>query len=98
MTREICSHLELLIKVGQTKALDARDLLQYVNEARKNAMQLQHRLTALAEMRSMVRRRHLGENFGAFAGSYQGTMKRIAVEFERVHRAAMADEQGGHSG
>ena len=80
----LTSHTDLLVRMGSTKAIEPRDLLHCVSEAQKEAIQLQHQLTALAEMRSAVRRRHLGDDFGTFAAGYQGALKAIGKEFDKL--------------
>jgi len=78
------SHTKLLARIGESKAIEPRNLLHCVNEIRGEAIQLHHDLTFLAEMRGTVRRRHLGNEFGAFASNFQGAVKRVGVEFDKM--------------
>ncbi|WP_140637200.1 hypothetical protein [Methylibium rhizosphaerae] len=92
--RALGSHLRLLSALGGTKALEARDLLRCARDAREAAYDLKHSLTQMAEFRSSVGRRGLGERYGLFAANYQGLSRQISAEFELVERRAKDLEQG----
>lgn len=85
--KTITKHVTLLSGIGESKAIEPRDLLRCVNEARGEALQLHHELTRLAELRAGVRRAHLGTSYGAFASGFQGTVKRIGKEFDGLGTA-----------
>lgn len=92
--RALGSHLRFLSGVGDTKAVEPRDLLRCAHEAREAAYDLKHSLTQIAEFRSSVSRRGLGERYGLLAANYQGLSRQISAEFELVERRARALEQG----
>ena len=84
----ITTHLGFLSGLSESKAIEPRELLRCVNEAREDALQLHHQITELAELRSGLRRRHLGDGYDTFANGYQGVTKRIAIEFDKLDAAA----------
>lgn len=83
----LSGHMRFLHSVAGSKAVDPVHLLRVVNEARAEAMQLHHQLTGLADLRSGIRRRHLGDGHATFASGFAGTMKRIHIEFGRLDEA-----------
>jgi hypothetical protein len=91
--RELGSHLRFLSDVSGNKVIEARDLVRCAREAREAAYDLKHSLTQMAEFRSSVGRRGLGERYGLFAANYQGLSRQISSEFEAVERHARELEQ-----
>ena len=92
--RALGAHLRFLSGVSDSKAVEARDLLRCARDAREAAYDLKHSLTQIAEFRSSVGRRGLGERYGLFAANYQGLSRQICAEFEVVEQRARALEQG----
>ena len=72
---------------GTRKTIIPRDLMALCDKIRGEAIQLQHELTRLAELREGVRRSQLSTSYGAFASGYSGSVSRIGHEFERLDAA-----------
>jgi hypothetical protein len=86
--KKMTAHLTFLNRIGESKAVEARELLRIAAESRSEALQLHHQLEQLAEFRSSVKRRDLGDQFGAFASNYNGLIKQIGHEFDKMDAAA----------
>ena len=83
LTKDACR----LSKDGKRKTIIPRDLMALCDKIRGEAIQLQHELTRLAELREGVRRSRLGTSYGAFASGYSGSVSRIGHEFEKLDAA-----------
>lgn len=92
--RALGLHLRFLSRMSGTKAVEARDLLRCAHEAREAAYDLKHSLAQMAEFRSSVSRRGLGERYGLLAANYHGLSRQISAEFEVVEQRARELEQG----
>jgi hypothetical protein len=92
--RLLGAHLRFLSAMSGTKAVEPRDLLRCTRDAREAAYDLKHSLTQMAEFRSSVGRRGLGERYGLFAANYQGLSRQISAEFDVVEQRAKDLEQG----
>lgn len=86
--KSLTIHLTFLNSVGDNKAVEARDLLRIAAQSCSEALQLHHKLEQVAEFRSSVRRRDLGDQFGDYTSEYNGLIRKIRREFDKMDGAA----------
>jgi len=76
--RALTAHVRFLTASGDSGAVDGRDLLRCLDDARQEAMQLRHKLSSLAEQAAQVRRRSLGsEAYGQFQSNTRGSLRNV---------------------
>ena len=83
---DLTKDVRMLSSFSSSKFVESRHLLQRVREITNKALRLKGELARLDDLRSKAKRSHLGDNFGSFASSYQGNVKRIGKEFDKLGR------------
>lgn len=86
--KELRWHVSMLSEIGAgSKSIDARNLKSSADSATREAIQLRHQLTSLAEFVHSVTRKGLGDSYGTFMGNYKGNLRNINKEFVKLEQA-----------